>query len=226
MMVDVDPDADTRELAARPEQAEDPTGWFEQLYTAAATGTAEIPWDRPTPGALLATWARARGHARPGERALVVGCALGRDAEFLNTLGYDVVAFDVSATAIATAKQRHLQSTVEYVTADLLDPPASWRDGFDLVAESLNVQALPGEVRRRAIAGTGPLVAPGGTLIVVGWAEVNDQPQADGPPWPLTRDEIAAFATGDLQEVTVRNVADEGTPPVVHRWLAEFHRPA
>jgi protein-L-isoaspartate O-methyltransferase len=38
-----------------------------------------------------------------GKRALVVGCGLGYDAEFLARLGYAVTGFDVAPTAIERA---------------------------------------------------------------------------------------------------------------------------
>ncbi|GAA2385362.1 hypothetical protein [Dactylosporangium salmoneum] len=43
-------------------------------------------------------------------------------------------------------------------------------------------------------------------------------------PWPLTRAEIAAFATGGLREVAVDEV-DDGEVPPVRRWVAEFRLP-
>jgi hypothetical protein len=49
-----DPDAYTRELAAASLAEDDPTGWFERLYTEAARGEAVVPWDRGSPHQLLA----------------------------------------------------------------------------------------------------------------------------------------------------------------------------
>jgi SAM-dependent methyltransferase len=77
------------------------------------------------------------------------------------------VAFDVAETAVRVAQQRHPGTSVEYVTADLLDPPVEWLRGFDLVVEVFTVQALPDPPRRTAIGNVGRLVAPGGTLIVI-----------------------------------------------------------
>ena len=75
----------------------DPTGWFEPLYAAASAGEGSVPWDRGAPRALLVEWAESR---RPqGRTALVVGCGLGFDAEYVSGLGFATVAFDVSATA-------------------------------------------------------------------------------------------------------------------------------
>ncbi|MEV4640178.1 class I SAM-dependent methyltransferase [Actinoplanes sp. NPDC049548] len=211
---------DTTRLAAASLAAGDPTGWFERLYAEAGAGTAEVPWDVPEPSRYLAAWARRGGLTGEGRRALVVGCGLGRDAEFLAGLGFAVIAFDISATAVRTARVRHPSSPVDYVVADLLDPPPSWRGGFDLVVESNNVQALPAPERARAIANVGPMVAPSGTLLVIAVAE---QGEREGPPWPLTRAEIDAFAgpVAALTPVSVEHLRDPDDP-LVARWRAEF----
>ena len=210
---------DTTRLAAASLAAGDPTGWFEQLYAEAGAGTAHVPWDVPRPSKLLAEWARDAAVTGAGRRALVVGCGLGRDAEFLAGLGFTTTAFDISVTAVRTARERHPDSPVEYAVADLLDPPPQWRGGFDLVCESNNVQALPKPVRDRAIANVGPLVAPGGTLLVLAAAATGTG--TAGPPWPLTRAEIDAFAAPGLTPVRVDELVD-ADDPLIRRWRAEF----
>lgn len=214
---DPKPVADTTRLSAASLAAGDPTGWFEQLYAEAGAGTAEVPWDVPRPSRNLAEWARDTALTGAGRRALVIGCGLGRDAEFLAGLGFATTAFDISATAISTARERHPASPVEYGVADVLDPPPQWRGGFDLVLESNNVQALPKPVRDQAIANVGPLVAPGGTLLVLAAASTGEE--SDTPPWPLTRAEVEAFAVPGLTPVRVDEIIDE---QLVKRWLGEF----
>jgi SAM-dependent methyltransferase len=204
-------DAHTRHLAA---QSDSPTDWFERLYAEAEQGEAIVPWDRGEPHGLLAEWTAARDLAGAGRRALVVGCGLGRDSEFIAGLGFDTVAFDVSETAIQTTRKRFPDTKVEYVAADLLNPPAEWLGAFHLVVESMTVQALPASIRPQAIAAVGPFVAPGGMLLVIAAGRAEDSPPAEGPPWPLTRTEIDAFATANLQPVKVE---DRGG-----RWRAEF----
>jgi 2-polyprenyl-3-methyl-5-hydroxy-6-metoxy-1,4-benzoquinol methylase len=49
-----------------------------------------------------------------------VGCGLGADAEYLASLGFDTVGFDISETAIRLARERFPGSAVRYVSADLL----------------------------------------------------------------------------------------------------------
>jgi SAM-dependent methyltransferase len=217
-----EPEPDTRRLAAASLAAGDPTGWFEQLYAEAGAGTAEVPWDVPRPSKLLAEWVRRGAVAGAGRTALVIGCGLGRDAEFLAGLDFAVTAFDISETAIRTARERHPDSRVDYAVADLLDPPPRWRAAFDLVLESNNVQALPKPARDRAIANVGPLVAPGGTLLVLAAAATGGD--RDGPPWPLTRAEVDAFAAPGLSVVAVEEIPD-AEDPLIRRWRAELRAP-
>jgi SAM-dependent methyltransferase len=209
---------DTRRLSAASLAAGDPTGWFEKLYAEAEAGDAEVPWDRPGATPLLVGWA---ARAAVGQRALVVGCGLGRDAEFLARLGWATTAFDISETAVRVARERHPESPVRYEVADLLDPPAAWRQAFDLVVESNNVQALPRTLRSAAIASVATLVAPGGTLLVLAAQAVPGDDE--GPPWPLTRDEMDGFATGGLTAVSVDDVPVPDDPGV-RRWRGVFRR--
>jgi SAM-dependent methyltransferase len=196
------------------------TAWFERLYAAAANGDAVIPWDKGAPHPLLAGWVRAARPDGRGRRALVVGAGLGHDAELLAGLGFEAVAFDISPTAVRTARALHPGSRVEYVTADLLDPPSAWRGAFDLVVEVITVQALPEPLRAQAIANVAAMVAPGGVLLVISAAREAAE-HVDGPPWPLTRAEIDAFAAGDLEPVRVEDLRDAR----VRRWRAELRRP-
>jgi len=200
---------------------EDPTGWFERLYSDAAGGKAVVPWDRGRPTPQLVEWAEATGLTGNGRRALVVGAGLGDNAEYIARRGFATVAFDVSPTAVHLARQRFLGSIVEYRVADLFDPPAEWRDAFDLVVEVATIQSLPYYVRGTAIVHVGQMVAPGGRLIVVAYGTAG-APDPDGPPWPLTREEVDAFATGDLRPTRVEELPDEING--ILRWRAEFSR--
>ncbi|MFI7217240.1 class I SAM-dependent methyltransferase [Micromonospora maritima] len=198
----------------------DAIGRFERLYADAERGGAEVPWDLAAPHSLLAEWT---GRSRPdgsGRRAVVVGCGFGRDAEHLAGLGFTTLAFDVSPTVVRAARRRHAGSPVRYEVADLFAPPAPWVGGFDLVLESMNVQALPVGLRARATAAVGRLVAPGGTLLVIA-AGRRPGEAVDGPPWPLTRAEVESFGAADLTPALVEEIT---APDGGLRWRAEFHR--
>jgi SAM-dependent methyltransferase len=213
---------DTRRLSAAALAGGDATGWFEQLYAEAEHGNAAVPWDRGEPTALLVEWAEGTGLTGDGRRALVVGCGLGRDAEYVASLGFATTAFDISATAVRVARERHPGTPVDYRVADLLDPPPSWRHGFDLVVESNNVQALPRGLRPRAVAGVSGFVATGGTLLVLSAAAAV--PGDQGPPWPLTREEIEAFAVDGLHLTAIEDLpAPDDTS--VRKWRAVLTRP-
>ena len=198
----------------------DPTGWFEELYAAGESGEVTMAWDRSEPQPLLADWTRAADLDGTGRRAIVVGCGLGADAEHLAGLGFSTAAFDLSPTAIRTARSRNPDSTVDYRVANLLELPEEWRQAFDLVVEIYTVQALPRELREQAVSAVAELVAPGGTLLAIQAVLAADD-DGSGPPWPLTRDEIASFARHGLSEARLEEHHDADG---IARWRAEFTR--
>jgi SAM-dependent methyltransferase len=208
-------------LAAAAIAADRPTEWFDQLYAAGRRGEVDMPWDRGRPNQVLADWAHGRDGA--GQRALVVGCGLGQESELLARHGFEVTAFDIAETAIATVRERFPDSLVHYRVDNLLNPSADLVGAADLVAEIFTVQALPLSVREQATANVTRLVAPGGTLLVIAGAADTDPADSDGPPWPLTRAHIDAFAANGLAEVMIENLTDPKMPGL-HRWRAEFRR--
>ncbi len=213
-------------LAARSLAAGDPVGWFDRLYRSGAAGAVDMPWDRERPHPLLSEWAQNGGIEGVGRSAIVVGAGLGADAEFVAGLGFQTIAFDVSATAIQVAQQRYPESGVDYVRADLLALPADWTQRFDLVIEIFTVQALPRSVRRDAIASVVSLVAPGGSLLVIAAIAQEAQSAEPGPPpWPLTRVELESFATDGLTRVLIEEAQHPGQPGK-RRWRGEFRRSA
>jgi threonine dehydrogenase-like Zn-dependent dehydrogenase len=216
-MTPADPDEHSRRLAA-----EDPFSWFERLYEQVQEGAAVAPWDRGGPHPLLVEWAEARGLDGAGRRALVVGAGLGADAEYIAGRGFDTVAFDIAETALRIARERFPGSRVAYRVADLLAPPEEWLRAFDLVFESITVQSMPPRLHADAIAHTSAMVAPGGTLLVLSAAR-DPGDAVDGPPWPLTRAEIDAFASGGVETVRIEELRDAAAP---RRWRAEYRRPA
>jgi SAM-dependent methyltransferase len=198
--------------------SDDPTGWFEHLYAAAERGEREVPWARDEPRELLVEWAEAQSLDGSGHGALVVGCGFGVDAEYLAERGFQTTAFDVAPSAVRAARERHPGSAVDYVVADLLEPPRAWSEAFAFVLESLTVQSLPDAARPTAIANVATLVAPRGTLLVIASGREEADGPVDGPPWPLTRAEVESFATRGLEAVRI-----EALPGP--RWRGEFRRP-
>jgi SAM-dependent methyltransferase len=225
MAMTEDPDVVSRRIAQESLNRDDPTGWFENLYAAAAEGTAVVPWDRGTAHQLLTEWVDESEPDGTGKTALVVGAGTGWDAELIVDRGYDTTAFDISPSAIAAAQRNHPDSRAHYVVADLLNPPPDWHRAFDLVVEIYTVQALPIPLQADAIKHVTDLVAPGGTLLVIAAARPDDQPDDDvqGPPWPLTRTTIRSFETPDLPLIQLDRSPSPADPAVL-RWRAEYLR--
>jgi SAM-dependent methyltransferase len=177
---------------------------------------------RGEPNPFLVAWLRTFGASPIRKRCLVVGCGFGDDAEALASAGFEVTAFDSSPAAIAAAHQRFPRSGVDYVVADVLQPPPAWAEAFDLVFEAYTLQTLLPEPRRAAIASIAGLVRAGGRVFVLCRAREADEPAGERP-WPLTRDELALFEAAGLRATSVDVVAGDETPPV-RRFRAFFDR--
>ncbi|WP_323099251.1 class I SAM-dependent methyltransferase [Intrasporangium sp. YIM S08009] len=180
-------------LAAKAYATGDPNAWFDRLYGEGVAGSISMPWDRDSPHPLLSDWGEAQAAGArdgmlwgEGRRALVVGCGLGADAEYLASLGFATTAFDLSPNAVATARSRHPESVVDYRVADLLSPPAEWAGAFDLVVEIFTIQAMPDPPRSQAIPSITGFVAPSGTLFAVAFRADGDVDATDGPPFALS----------------------------------------
>jgi len=192
---------------------------FEAIYAGAEAGAAAPPWDYGAPRPQLVEWADAHDLAGDGREALVVGCGYGADAEFLARRGFRTTGFDFAPTAIAAARRKHPASDVTYLVADVLDLPREWEGTFDLVVESLTVQSMPPAHHTAAARNIAALVAPAGTLLVLATAR-EDSSEVTGPPWPLTRAEVEAFADSDLVLRELERI-ENGT-----WWRAELSRGA
>jgi SAM-dependent methyltransferase len=211
------------ELAAEYVRKGDPTGWFEVLYQEAEEGKSIIPWADGEPNSHLIEFWKAHPREASGKSALVIASGFGDDSEQLAAWGFRTTAFDIAKTAIDATKKRFPHSPVEYVVADLFDPPPAWRQGFDFVFESNTLQALPASLRPPAAAKIADFVKPGGSLLVI--ARGRDRSEPEGQlPWPLTRGEFADFGRAGLEETSFEDFADP-EPPWVRRFRALYKRP-
>jgi SAM-dependent methyltransferase len=177
-------------LANRAREEGHGDGWFEPMYQWAAGQTSQVPWADGEPHALLVEATQNRQLAT----VAVVGCGLGDDAEFLAQRAESVWAFDLSPTAIEWAKQRFPNSKVDYAVANLFELPPTT---FDFVAEVYTLQALPPEIRPKAIRAIINLLKPGGELVIVTrWR--TPEMELGAVPWPLLESELALFEHAGL----------------------------
>lgn len=211
-----------RQLANQAISENRPLDWFEALYEKASSEGTNIPWADRVPNPNVIEWLNARKVEGRNRLALKIGSGLGDDSEYLAGLGFRVVAFDISPTAIRMTRERFPDSAVDYLVTDLFDPPEAWDGRFDLVWESYTLQVLPPDLRRKAIATIPRFLAGGGELIVVTRARGTDDP-AGAMPWPLTKDELMTFEDEGLLCTSFEDFVDGEDPPV-RRFRALFRQ--
>jgi len=188
-----------KSLAAEAQQQNQPYAWFEPLYAQAQGDATLVPWAKSMAHPYLQEWLQQHPQPQYRSKAVVIGCGLGDDAEALQAHGYQVTAFDVSPTAIAWCDQRFPDSAVDYQVADLLNLDPTWNQTFDLVYDCRNIQALPIRIRPQVVGAIAPLASTTGLILIITRIRA-DVTECDGPPWPLSPQELAEFAAYGLQE--------------------------
>lgn len=190
-----------------------PGGWFDAIYANANGDGSAVPWASLKSSPDLVEWLDRQQIEGQGQKALVVGCGLGDDAEELASRGFEVVAFDISPTAIAWCRRRFPTSAVTYQVADLFDLPQAWQAAFDFVLEYYTIQALPPEIYEQTMEAVARHVAPGGTLLVICLGR-EAQVKVGGPPWPLSKAMLDSFQKFGLIEIEFEEYAHRPETPV------------
>ena len=198
----------------------EPLRWFEELYAGAGRDSEEIPWAKMEANPRMVEWIAERPEITG--RALVVGCGLGDDAEWLSTAGFDVTAFDLSQSSIDWCHERFPQSSVNYSVGDLLDPENQWLEAYDFVVEIHILQAIPDSMRDAAASNLPKLLNNGGHLLCIGRLLTERIPDEPSPPWPLTRVWLVSrFRT--MKQLSFLSFVNEDTP-TIDRYVAAWIR--
>jgi len=214
-MEDFDFDAYVKMVKSYQEK-DDPTGWFDSIYKDAQGDHTKVFWADLEPSPYLVNWIKENPISKSDKKACVIGCGVGDDAQALSELGFEVVAFDISASAIELCKNRYPNTKVEYVVADLFDYPKDWFESFDVVYECNTIQVLPNGYRKPAREAMSSLVAKDG-YILVSCRSRNEGEKEDAIPFPLSKSEMDEFVSIDkLKELSFLAYDDTQEPPVPH----------
>jgi SAM-dependent methyltransferase len=215
--------ARTREIAAEYLEKGDALGWFDALYKEAAGDNEKIPWADLEPNRFFTAWEKEHPLEGNGRTALVVGCGLGDDANFLAERGFKVTAFDISETAIEWAKKLYPDGGIHFQAADLFHAPPEWKEAFDFVLEIYTIQPLPLEMRPQVIDAIAGFVKPSGELLVVTRGREDDEEPSE-LPWPLSRRDLSRFEQHGLKQIsfTVMLAEDEEVP--VDRFVVQYKK--
>lgn len=189
---------------SRREGSIDPA-WFEALF--AREGD---PWGFETSDYERAKYEDTLAHLPPAPigRALEVGCANGVLTRRLAGRVRELVALDVSATALAAARERCAGLGVAFV--DQRAPREMPAGPFDLLLLSEVVYYWDrADVARLAEWVRGGGVRPGGHLLLVHWTGDTD--------YPLTADEAVDGLLAELGGAAVE-VAERRAEYRLDRW--------
>ncbi|WP_305093883.1 cyclopropane-fatty-acyl-phospholipid synthase family protein [Prescottella sp. R16] len=166
--------------------------------------------------------------------ALDVGCGEGADAIWLARQGWTVHGIDLSHVAIERAAEHSaeagdLAGRITWEAADLLawGPDA---DRYDLVTSQY--VHLPSGQREVLFTRLADLVAPGGTLLIVGHHPSDLDTDVPRPPRPelfFTPDEVVALLdstewTVDTATATSRTVMHGDHETTIHDSVVRVHR--
>lgn len=197
------------------QERDNPTGWFDSIYTDAEGDYRAVFWADLEPCPYLLKWLNNDAVKHAGRKAIVVGCGVGDDAEALSETGYEVTAFDISPEAIRLCKNRYPETRVNYLVTDLFACPTEWTESFDLVYECNTIQVLPGKYRIQARDAMVSLLAPQGCILVSCRSRRKGE-QEDDIPLPLDKEEIDGFIRCGLSEESFEAYDDTQDPPVPH----------
>jgi thiopurine S-methyltransferase len=175
-------------------------------------GRHQTPWDQPAVHPMLVEhWNRHIGDGA----VFVPLCGKSVDMAWLAQQGHRVVGSELSPVAVAeflaerglTADQRtvgdltvHAAADFELWCGDFFDLPPAALDGVTAVYDRASLVALPPALRRRYADHLGTIAPAEVTIFLIAFE--YDDGEMGGPPFSVTRDEVADLY-GDAFEIDV-----------------------
>lgn len=197
----------------------DVSGWFEEVYRRAQQSDSNPPWAYMQATPDLIQWAEKTELVGNNQTALVVGCGMGDDAEYLAERGFKVTAFDISDTAIAICKKRFPDTQVQYQQADLFKTPEAWQGKFDFVLENRTIQSLPIELHENTMRTIAAFVSEEGRILILCNGRDDNEP-TDTVPTPLSHQQLQTFIKAGLTETYFDDIQSGS----VRRFIALYQR--
>jgi methyl halide transferase len=155
--------------------------YWEQRYQ-----SGDMPWEKDAPAPGLVDFLAAHPDL-PRESVCVPGCGTGHDVREFAKAGFTTFGFDIAPSAIqlAAEKTKAAGITAQFQLADFLhnDPPQL----FDWIFEHTLFCAIQPEERDEYVRSVQRWLKPGGQYLAVNYMIVEN---AEGPPFPVTRDEL------------------------------------
>jgi SAM-dependent methyltransferase len=160
----------------------------------------------------------------PQGKILCLGEGEGRNAVYLASLGYEVVAVDQSEVGLAKAQKlaAQRQVTIKTVVADLAEfviEPKTWQGVVSIFCHLPS--ELWGQVHTRAIAG----LTPGGMLVLEAYTPRQLDFKTGGPPnidWLVSLEKVKSKLTGldfeiafEIEREVIEGIYHTGTAAVV-----------
>lgn len=182
--------------------------------------TGQTPWDSAVPEPMLVE--ALQSGLLPTGRLLEIGCGTGTNARFLAESGYQVLAVDLSPTALRMARERNDVPGVTYALLDVFQDP--WPEGpFDAVVDRgcFHLFSEP-EKQREFVENVARVLRPGGCwLSLIGSTE--GPPRDFGPP-RRSATNIVAVVEPFLEIVLLRAGAFENVQSGPAAFQALFRR--
>jgi SAM-dependent methyltransferase len=195
-----------------------------QMHSHESAGTAQEYWEqhygereRIWSGRVNVQLASVAAELTPG-RALDLGCGEGGDAVWLAERGWQVVAVDVSETALArAAKEAEARGVLDRIDFQHHDLSDSFPDGvFDLASAQFLHSTVRLE-RPQILRNAARAIAPGGLLVIVDHAAPPpfSKKVPHDHPFPSAQEVLAELnlPASEWDQVRVEVVDRAGTDP-------------